>query len=80
MVFTGFDPFNTILAGYMPADQDTGGTSFYGYLDKDGNWYIMKTVRTGNELAHTYAKGTSGYPAAWIARATQTYAAFDVTF
>lgn len=49
---------------------------YYGYLDRNGNWYINKITSTDS----TYAKGSSSYSTAWTSRATQNYTTFDITF
>lgn len=47
---------------YKISNVDTGGDpKYFGYLDKDGNWYIMKL--TGKK--GLYAKGISGYSDNW---------------
>lgn len=66
------------LSEYKIADSETGATSYFGYLRKDGAWYIQKSVITGAETAYTYKRGASGY--SWADRADPTYAAFNVTF
>lgn len=66
------------IEGYHISDQETGTTSFFGYLDKAGKWYIQKGVRTGAEVNYTYAAADSGYN--WSNRASETYASFDTTF
>lgn len=68
----------SVLEGYYISDQETGATSYYGYLNKDGYWYIMKAVTTGAEINYTYVKGSSGYN--WANRASETYAVFNITF
>ena len=37
------------------------GNSYFGYVDKDGKWYIMNLTAT----AARYVKGDSGYTTAW---------------
>ena len=39
----------------------SGDTKYFGYLDRDGNWYIMKLTATQG----LYAKGTSNYLSNW---------------
>ena len=34
--------------GYHISDQATGTTSFFGFLNKDGAWYIQRGRRTGS--------------------------------
>lgn len=65
------------LAGYETANKDDqAGTSYYGFLDSTGNWYIQ-SVDINNIL---YIKGSSGYAAAWTGRAGLTYLPFDQIF
>jgi len=54
-----------LLARYKCADLDSGTTSYYGFVDTDGNWYILRMTAT----AIRYCKGTSGYTVAWGLRA-----------
>lgn len=49
---------------------------YYGYLDAAGSWYIMK-LEAGEAR---YAKGASGYAAAWADKEGQDYGLADVTF
>lgn len=70
---------NDILSEYAISDRIVGATSYYGYLRRDGAWYIMKDVDAGSgEVNTTYAKGISGY--SWAGRALETYAVFSTTF
>jgi hypothetical protein len=71
-----------ILAGYKNADSDENptGTSYYGFTDTDGNWYIMKRVVTGATATITYIRGISDYSTNWTGRAALTYATFASTF
>lgn len=55
---------------------DTTSTEYYGYEDKDGNWYIKKLASN----AITFTKGPSGYATAWTNRASQSYASYGSTF
>lgn len=67
------------LGGYAISEiDDAGDPSYYGYVDKDANWYIMQE----NVAAKTYryAKGTTGYPANWTGRAALVYDYFYNTF
>lgn len=66
------------LEGYAISDQEVGTTSYYGYVNKDGKWYIVKAVISGNVTNYTYAKGDSGYN--WAGRATESYQNFATTF
>ena len=68
---------NTLLH-YKLSDIDdevtAAGTTYLGYLDKDGAWYISKITAT----AVTYVAGSSGYD--WSNRASESYVSFDSAF
>lgn len=74
------------IAGYAASDQDTtdGLTTYFGFIDKEGNWYIQKQVASGVSPAANvtwrYAKGSNGYSDAWTGRAGLTYNLFDTEF
>lgn len=57
------------IPGYQISDQEVGATSYYGYENMDGLWYIQKVVVTGTETSYRYRKGSSGYATAWTGRA-----------
>jgi hypothetical protein len=62
--------------GYAIANTDTASAPFYyGFVNKDGAWYMVKEVGDGSFL---YAKGASGYD--WSNRASESYASFSSTF
>ncbi len=64
------------LAKYKASDMDEASISYYGFLDADGNWYIMKITNT----TIRYAKGSSNYADNWNGRATLTYNYFSEVF
>lgn len=66
------------LGAYQITDLDTAGaTQYFGYTDKNGNWYIMQLTAT----AVRYAKGTTGYTTGWTNRAlTVVYDYWYTTF
>jgi len=73
------------LAQYKFSDEDSGtppaGTVYRGYLDKDGNWFIVKEVVGASTRTYRYAKGTSAYTTSWGNRSTSvSYDYFDVIF
>ena len=61
---------------YVVADTDdkqTGNATliyYYGFVDIDGNWYIMKEDLTGSTATYRYIKGSSDYPTNWTNRTT----------
>ena len=56
---------------------DSGIDTYYGYLNKDGAWYIQKEITTG---AYRYTKGTSDFTTNWIGKTGLTYDYFNVIF
>ena len=66
--------------GYALCELEDGVTSYYGYVDKDGNWYILKEDALGH---YRYAKGSTGFSSNWDNRANEeliTYDTFDNVF
>ena len=54
---------------------------YYGFVDKDGGWYIMKeVVNSATSSTFTYVTGASNFSTAWTARASQTYVTFNTAF
>lgn len=59
---------------------DTGADTYYGFVNKDGAWYIQKELSTG---AYRYVKGTSDFTnvtTGWPNRASLTYGYFNDIF
>ncbi len=56
---------------------DASSPAYYGFLKKNGYWYIMKEDSTG---AYRYSKGTSSFSTNWTNRASLTYNYFDNVF
>jgi hypothetical protein len=66
--------------GYALTELADGVTSYYGYVDKNGNWYILKEDALGH---YRYAKGTTDFSSNWDNRADEdliTYDTFDHVF
>ena len=66
--------------GYTITEVDEGTTeSYYGFVNKNGAWYITKETSTG---AYRYRKGGSDFSSAWDLRADPltTYDYFDNVF
>ena len=76
--------------GYKLSDQDVNSSdadiTYFGYVNKEGDWYIMrydKTVGGDADLrAYRYVEGTitDDYTTQWAAREAQTYADYEDTF
>jgi len=59
---------------------DSGADTYYGYLNKNGAWYIQKELSTG---AYRYVKGASDFTnvtTGWPNRASLTYGYFNDIF
>lgn len=66
------------LSRYAITDMDdSADPAYYGYVDQAGNWYIMRMTTAGEVR---YAKGASGYAAAWADKAGQSYGLFNAIF
>ena len=70
---TGVTVAITGLSNFKISDIDDSGLvyAYYGFLDKDGNWYIMREDITTN--AYRYTRGAANYTTNWTNRATLTY-------
>ncbi|HHD92284.1 MAG TPA: hypothetical protein ENL06_01500 [Candidatus Portnoybacteria bacterium] len=66
----------SIIDIYHISDIDDSSPAYYGFVDKDGNWYIMKED-TGT---YRYCKGTTDYSTNWSNRASLTYDYYDNIF
>lgn len=68
----------SLLQGFIATDTDiNAGTSYYGFIDTEGNWYIMRGVTAGVETHYDFDVGTSGYSTAWTARATDAASKYE---
>jgi hypothetical protein len=64
--------------GYKISEMEDATTSYFGYVNKDGAWYIMKDDGSG---AFRYVKGSSDFAAQWALRSTTlSYDTFDNVF
>ncbi len=66
------------LEKYQLSDIARGDTEYWGYLDKDGNWYILRFNRSTG--ARRYTRGNSDYPTNWTSRTSLTYDYFNEVF
>lgn len=59
---------------YKIADiDDSSDPKYYGFVDKEGGWLILKEDTTSSPKTYRYERGTSGYTANWTNRAALTY-------
>jgi len=63
--------------GYSIAQVDDATPSYYGYQDKDGNWYIIKEDSDGS---FRYCRGYSNFSSFWSSRSSLTYDYFENVF
>ena len=63
--------------GYNITQLDDSTPAYYGFTDKDGNWFIMREEASG---AYRYARGTSSFSTNWTNRASLSYDYFDSVF
>lgn len=77
---TQIDPaVKTPTDGYKITEIDDSSPAYYGFVDKDGKWFIMKE----SSGAYRYVKGDSDFTDAWGIRQTRDqndYKYFNVTF
>ena len=63
--------------GYKITQLDDSTPAYYGFVNKAGNWFIMKDDGAG---AYRYVKGASSFSTSWTNRATLTYDYFNIVF
>lgn len=64
--------------GYNISEIDDGTVSFYGFINKDGFWFIMKRdIESGS---FRYAKGSTDFPKNWKNRENLRYDYFHNVF
>lgn len=64
--------------GYIISEVDNGEFTFYGFINKNGGWYIMKeNPDTGS---FRYTKGESNFPGGWNNRKLLNYDYFHNVF
>jgi hypothetical protein len=69
------------LSGYFISDKDDDASpNYFGFVDRDGNWYILKETVLAGADTYRYAKGTTGYTTNWTGRAALSYDYFYNVF
>ncbi|MEN8252779.1 MAG: hypothetical protein ABFQ62_00160 [Patescibacteria group bacterium] len=64
--------------GYTISEiDDASSPSYYGFIHKDGAWYIAKESSAG---AYRYIAGSSDFSTSWTGRAGLSYDYFDTVF
>lgn len=57
-------------------------TKYYGFLDANGNWYIMREVTSTGVFTYYYSTSTTDFTGAsgWSNRTSITYVEFNIAF
>jgi len=73
---------NDPMYGFKAARaQDAGAYPYYyGMLNEDGDWIIIRESRSSSVSTYEYAKGSGSFSTNWNNRAGLTYAEYDVVF
>ena len=67
--------------GFTVSDVDYDASpNYYGFVDRQGRWYIMEETLSAGANTYRYASGDSAYTASWTGRAGLTYAYFNGMF
>jgi len=76
--------FNFGYEGYKITDQaqNSGDSNitYYGFLNRYGEWYLMSQTTSGTAVAYRYLRGSSDYTTNWAAREALTYDYFNTIF
>ena len=76
--------FGFAFEGYKAQDQavksDDGNITYFGLMNRMGEWYIMRQAVSGTTFTYRFTKGDSGYSTAWAAREALSYEYFDDAF
>lgn len=63
-----------VLGNYKINDVDADTSpNYYGFTDKDGNWFILKETLSAGADTYRYVKGSSNYTTNWTARVGLSY-------
>ena len=65
------------IDAYGVTQIDDSSPAYYGFVNKDGAWYITKEDSAG---AYRYNKGVASFTSNWSNRAALTYDYFDAIF
>ena len=72
------------LDGYKAHDQaqhsSNANITYYGFLNRLGEWYIMEQTISGTTFSYRFAKGSSAYTTNWTNRESLTYGYLNVIF
>ena len=68
---------NSPTDGYSISQIDDSVPSYFGFINKNGNWFIM---REGEDSAYRYIKGEGNFSSSWANRTRLDYNYFDRVF
>ena len=69
------------LDGYELSDKDDDASpNYYGFLNAEGAWYVLKETVSAGADTYRYIKGTSDYPTNWGNRSSLSYGYFNSVF
>ena len=69
------------LDGYVLSDKDDDASpNYYGYVNKDGEWYVMKETILAGADNYRFAKGAADYITNYTNRAGLSYDYFYNVF
>lgn len=66
--------------GYKISEIDDSSPAYYGFVDKDGNWFIMKESSTGQYKYYKKTDSDNNFTTDWPNRGGFTYLYFDSIF
>jgi len=68
-------------SNYVISDKDDDASpNYYGFVNADGGWYILKETVSAGADTYRYIKGDSDYTTNWTGRAGLTYGYFNAIF
>lgn len=72
------DPKTVVTDEYKISEIDDGVVSYYGFVNKSGNWQIMREDTPGNSFR--YARGETDFSKNWLNREKLQYDYYDSLF
>jgi len=63
----------SILQFWILNKDETAIPAYYGFMNKDGNWYIMQANETTEVYRYFFGTNADDYPTYWANRPGLTY-------
>jgi len=71
----------SISSKYKISDiDDAGAVQYYGFVDRNGEWFIMELDTSASPKTFRYANGTNDYSTNWGVRSLLSYNYYDNVF